>query len=60
MSKEELTELNCRRLLNAATSEMRSDILKDSLGYTGLAQAYIELCNENLRLKVKLKENDNE
>jgi hypothetical protein len=43
MNELEKIELNCRRLLACKTSEERSDVLKESVGYLGLAKAYVEL-----------------
>jgi hypothetical protein len=50
MTELEKVELQCRRLINAKEHE-RSAILSESLGYLGLAKAYVELSNEYLKLK---------
>lgn len=41
----EKIELQCRKLLVAKTSEQRSEVFADSVGYLGLAQAYIAMCD---------------
>lgn len=56
MKELEKIELQCRRLINAP-EDKRSEILRESLGYLGLAKAYVELSNEYLKLKTEI-END--
>lgn len=55
MSELEKIELQCRRLLACDTSERRSDILKESVGYLGLAKAFVELCEINFNLISRLE-----
>ena len=55
MTELEKIELQCRRLLACETSERRSDILKESVGYLGLAKAFIELSEINFNLRSNLE-----
>jgi hypothetical protein len=55
MTELEKIELNCRRLINAPELN-RSDVLKESVGYLGLAKAYVELSNQYLQLKAELEQ----
>jgi hypothetical protein len=59
MTESEKIELQCRRLLAAKdNSEKVSRILSESVGYLGLAQAYVELSNELFCLKKQISENE--
>ena len=57
MTELESIELQCRRLINAPENK-RSEILRESVGYLGLAKAYVELSNELLRLKAEMADSE--
>ena len=52
MTELENIEVQCRRLINAPEHE-RTEVLRESVGYLGLAKAYVELSNQFLQLKAE-------
>ena len=51
-------ELQCRRLLANENSDLRNEIMRNSIGYTGLAKAYIMACDEIHELKGQLQNDE--